>query len=69
MCHRAPRWTAPAREARYGRRDRDAVFLAHLRAAGVTLIGLDSDGAMAYLDSDILRNARQIALLNEDGMR
>jgi len=47
----------------------DAVFLAHFRAAGVTLIGLDSDGAMAYRDSDILRNARQIALLNEDGMR
>jgi len=47
----------------------DAAFVTHARAAGVSLIGLDSDGAMAYLDSDILRNARQIALLNEDGMR
>ena len=47
----------------------DAAFVSHARAAGVTLTRLDSQGAMAYLDSEILRNAKQIAMLNEDGMR
>jgi len=47
----------------------DSVFLDSMRAAGVSFMGLNGRGALAFLDSEILRNAKQIALLNQDGMR
>jgi tripartite-type tricarboxylate transporter receptor subunit TctC len=47
----------------------DSVFLDSMRAAGVTFMGLSGRAALAFLDSEILRNAKEIALLNQDGMR
>jgi hypothetical protein len=47
----------------------DSVFLDSMRAAGVSFMGLSGRGALAFLDTEILRNAKQIALLNQEGMR
>lgn len=47
----------------------DSVFLDSMRAAGVSFMGLSGRSALSFLDSEILRSAKQIALLNQDGMR
>lgn len=47
----------------------DSVFLDSMRAAGVSFMGLSGRSALAFLDSEILLSAKQIALLNQDGMR
>ncbi len=47
----------------------DSVFVDSMRAAGVSFMGLSGRGALAFLDAEILRNAKLIALLNQDGMR
>jgi tripartite-type tricarboxylate transporter receptor subunit TctC len=40
-----------------------------LRAAGLTFMGLSGRGTIAFLETEILRNARLIATLNEEGQR
>ena len=47
----------------------DARFLDDMRAAGVSFLGLSGRGTLAFLDTEILRGAKQIAVLNEEGMR
>ena len=47
----------------------DSVFLENMRATGVSFMGLSGRGALSFIDSEILRSAKQIALLNQDGMR
>ena len=40
-----------------------------LREAGVSFLGLSGRGAVGFLDEEILRGAKLIALLNDEGMR
>jgi tripartite-type tricarboxylate transporter receptor subunit TctC len=40
-----------------------------MRAAGMSFMGLSGREALAFLESDILRSARLIATLNQDGQR
>ena len=47
----------------------DSAFLDSMRGAGVSFMGLGGRGALAFLDSEILRSAKQIAQLSEEGMR
>jgi tripartite-type tricarboxylate transporter receptor subunit TctC len=47
----------------------DARFIDSMRAAGVNFLGLSGRGTVAFLDTEILRGAKAIALLNDEGMR
>lgn len=47
----------------------DAVFVDRMRSAGVSFLGLGGRGTLAFLDAEILRSAKQIALLSQEGMR
>lgn len=47
----------------------DSRFVESMRAAGVNFLGLSGRGTVAFLDSEILRGAKSIAQLNEEGMR
>jgi tripartite-type tricarboxylate transporter receptor subunit TctC len=47
----------------------DTQFQDSMRAAGVSFLGLSGRGTLAFLDSEILRGAKLIALLNAEGMR
>ena len=47
----------------------DSRFLDGMRAAGVSFLGLSGRGTIAFLDTEILRGAKLIARLNDDGMR
>jgi hypothetical protein len=40
-----------------------------MRNAGVSFLGLSGRGTVAFLDAEILRGAKLIAQLNQDGMR
>ena len=47
----------------------DSSFLDSMRAAGISFMGLSGRGTVAFLDTEILRGAKLIAALNEEGMR
>jgi tripartite-type tricarboxylate transporter receptor subunit TctC len=47
----------------------DSRFQDSMHEAGVSLLGLSGRGALAFLDAEILRGAKLIALLSEEGMR
>ena len=47
----------------------DSAFLDSMRNAGVSFLGLSGRGTVAFLDAEILRGAKLIAQLNQDGMR
>jgi len=47
----------------------DARFLESIRAAGVSFLGLSGRGTQAFLDAEILRGAKRIAQLSDEGMR
>jgi tripartite-type tricarboxylate transporter receptor subunit TctC len=47
----------------------EARYVDSLRAAGLVYMGLSGTGTMAFLESEFLRNAKLIGLLNDDGLR
>ncbi|HET7031619.1 MAG TPA: tripartite tricarboxylate transporter substrate binding protein [Casimicrobiaceae bacterium] len=47
----------------------DARFVDSMRAAGVSFLGLSGRGTQAFLDTEILRGAKLIAQLSNEGMR
>jgi len=47
----------------------DSGFQEQVRAAGLSFLGLSGRSALAFLDAEILRGAKLIAELNEEGMR
>ena len=47
----------------------DAQFVDSMRASGVSFLGLSGRGTQAFLDAEILRGAKLIARLSEEGMR
>ena len=47
----------------------DALFVDSMRASGVAFLGLSGRGTQAFLDAEILRGAKLIAQLSEEGMR
>ncbi|MEO8303260.1 MAG: tripartite tricarboxylate transporter substrate binding protein [Betaproteobacteria bacterium] len=47
----------------------DAAFIEGVRSAGASFVGLSGRGALAFLDAEILRYAKLIATLNQEGGR
>jgi len=47
----------------------DSRFQDSMRDAGITFLGLSGRGTLAFLDGEILRGAKLIALLSDEGMR
>ena len=47
----------------------DAAFIESIRSAGASFMGLSGGGTVAFLDAEILRYAKLIAALNQEGSR
>jgi len=47
----------------------DSRFLDSMRESGISFLGLSGRGTQAFLDAEILRGAKLIALLGDEGMR
>jgi len=68
-CSNQTSFTPGTHPMSYAATGTNSIFLDNMRAAGVSFMGLSGRGALSFLDSEILLNAKQIALLNQDGMR